>query len=468
MLTERPRYDPPVLRTQIAEVVWPAIAAGDGARILALHFQLAQSEWWPVEHLRAQQMRQLGALVRHALDTVPYYRGVLPRGIVDAAGRLDPARWEDVPILTRAAVQQAGSQLVSGFLPRDHGGVTTVKSSGSTGRPVVVSRTGVEALFWHAFTLRDHLWHRRDLSAKLAAIRSPLGDKPMPSGGLPLDGWGASTDLVYRTGPGAALSIMTDIPAQAEWLLREDPDYLLSYPTNVQALAEHFERHGLALPRLREVRTVSEMVTPEIRAACRRAWNVPVTDAYSTMETGHIALQCPEHEHYHVQAEGVLVEILDARGRPCAPGEVGRVVLTPLHNFATVLLRYEVGDFAEAGAACPCGRGLPVIARIMGRVRNLVVLPDGCRRWPKPRQSRLREIAPLGQMQVVQRSLERIELVYTAGRELLEPEKEALAAALAESLEHRFAVSFTRVPAIARGAGGKFEDFVCEVAPIAR
>ena len=77
---------------------------------------------------------------------------------------------------------------------------------------------------------------------------------------------------------------------------------------------------------------------------------------YSSQEVGYIALQCPENESYHIQAENVLVEILDDDGLPCEPGEVGRVVVTALHNLATPLLRYDIGDYAEVGSPCSCGR----------------------------------------------------------------------------------------------------------------
>jgi phenylacetate-CoA ligase len=52
-------------------------------------------------------------------------------------------------------------------------------------------------------------------------------------------------------------------------------------------------------------------------------------------------------------------------------------VVTPLHNFAMPLIRYAIGDYAEAGPPCACGRGLPVLARILGRARNLLTLPHG-------------------------------------------------------------------------------------------
>ena len=121
---------------------------------------------------------------------------------------------------------------------------------------------------------------------------------------------------------------------------------------------------------------------PELRAACRDLWGVPLHDVYSANELGYIALQCPESEQYHVMSECALVEVIDGDGRPCRPGETGRLVLSSLHNYAMPLLRYEIGDYAEVGDQCPCGRGLPLLNRIAGRERNMLVLPDGRQHWP--------------------------------------------------------------------------------------
>ena len=102
---------------------------------------------------------------------------------------------------------------------------------------------------------------------------------------------------------------------------------------------------------------------------------------YSAAEAGYLALQCPQQEHYHIQSESALVEVLDEAGNPCRPGETGTMVVTPLHNFAMPLIRYAIGDIAEVGAPCACGRGLPVLARLLGRVRQMLVLPSGARRY---------------------------------------------------------------------------------------
>ena len=65
-----------------------------------------------------------------------------------------------------------------------------------------------------------------------------------------------------------------------------------------------------------------------------------------------------------MQSETVLIEIVAADGRPSRPGDSGRIVATPLHNGAMPLIRLDTGLVGEVGPPCPCGRGLPVLARI--------------------------------------------------------------------------------------------------------
>jgi len=80
----------------------------------------------------------------------------------------------------------------------------------------------------------------------------------------------------------------------------------------------------------------------------------------------------------------------------------------------------------------------------------------------------VRSIAPVGQLQVVQRSLEAVEFRYTAPRDLSAAEEAAIIRMLVANLGHPFRVSFARMDAIPRSPGGKFEDFICEVPAPAR
>ncbi len=439
--------------SSVAGIEWPAIPTPAAASVLAMLYQLEYSQWWDPKTIQQAQLGQLQMLLRHACETVPFYRERIAAAGIDPYRRLDRETWARVPILSRREVQRG--DLKSRRTPAEHGRTYELQTSGSTGEPVRITGTALNNFLWRVLTLRDHAWHGRDYAGRLAAIRA-FGPETQPA---LRDGWGSATDGVYRTGPSGLLGMGLGVADQIRWLREFEPDYLLTMPSNLMALARYCAVHGVGLPRLREVRTVGETVTVELRQACREAWGVPLVDAYSSQEMGYIALQCPRHARYHVQSESVLVEILDDSDRPCAPGQIGRVVVTGLHSFAMPLVRYEVGDLAEAGEQCACGRGLPVINRILGRERNLLILPSGEQRWPLVGFMKYGEIAPVEQFKFIQHSTEEIEVLLVVARPLSEAEETALKTHMVASLDHPFRIRFTYLDAIPRGPGGKFEEF---------
>ena len=459
---------PLVPRSAIGGVVWPALPDAATARLLALMWQLDASQWWSAAQLRQQQQRQLAALVAHAATTVAHYEDAFRAAGWTPADGVDAAAWARLPLLTRQALIDGGPRLLSRAYPAAHGRVEEVATSRTSGEPVRVRASEVVSTLWMALTLRDHLWHRRDLSARLAAIRY-VADGALPPDGVRGQGWGPATVALAPDAPLSLLSVASTTEEQVAWLVREDPAYLLVYPTVLDAIVRRLAATGRRLPALREVRTISEALAPETRALCRDVLGVRVVDTYSAQEVGYIALECPDRapgeERYHVQAERVLVEVLAADGTPCAPGEVGRVVITDLHNFATPLVRYEIGDYAEVGAPCTCGRGLPVLARIVGRRRGMLVYPDGRTAWPLFTVA-CRTAARYRELQLVQdtASALRLRVVAEPGAALTDADRRALIAALHGSLGYPFGVTIEEVAQLARSPAGKLEEFVSLVA----
>lgn len=440
---------PWVPRSACAGVVWPAFADDASVRILSLQYQFEQTQWWPEERLRELQMAQFGNVFRHAMATVPYYR---ERFAPWAQGGMDWDRFRELPVSSRREIQLAGDAMHSSAPPAGHGPVISTQSSGSTGSPLITRGSAWTQLMWQALLLREHIWHRRDLGGKLAAIRSKTEDRSFPD-------WGPAT-AAFVTGPSVVRSLIIDIDEQLRWLESENPDYLLTFATNLRALAQRGIELGIRLPRLKQARTYGETLQPDTRDIVRRAWGVEIADSYSSEELGYIALQCPEHEHYHLQSESLIVEVLDADGRPCRPGAVGQVTVSTLQNFAMPLLRYASGDYAEVGESCACGRGLPVLKRIAGRQRNMLRRPDGVRYWPSFPIEAWRRAAPVLQLQLIQHALDHIEARLVMSRDFAGDERERLTAALQDCLGYPFRITLSRVDAIPRGAGQKYEDFV--------
>jgi phenylacetate-CoA ligase len=448
-------------RSAVSGVVWPGLPGPLDALFFALLAQLERSQWWSADELREHQFAQLRPLLAHAYQTVPFYRRRFEDAGVDPE-RITPESWASLPLLTRTDLQTAGDTLKSIQVPADHGTLSVKHSSGSTGMPVSVVVTALTHLFWTACNARDHLWHRHRLNDKLAAIRDTRGLHADYPDGATFRAWGEAPAILGASGPAAVLSIATPVSQQLEWLARQHADYLLTYPSNLAELIRLSVERQVALPTLRGVLSISEVLRPELREACRRAWGLPITDNYSANELGYLALQCPEHEHYHVQSEVALLEVLDDAGRPCAVGEVGNVVLTSLHNYAMPLIRYAIQDFAEVGPPCPCGRGLPVLRRVVGRSRNLLTLPNGEKCFPVFSELRFAEIAPVRQCQIVQRSREELELRLIVARELTPAEEEKMREVTCRYLG-KFRIVFAYPTEIPRGAGGKFEDFLSEI-----
>jgi phenylacetate-CoA ligase len=454
-MTDIPSVPPWPLVSSVPGIAWPAVPAAGAARVLAVLHQLERSQWLTPAELLARQLGQIDGVLRHANATVPWYRGRWA-GMYEPGAALTYDRFLRLPLLTRRDLQDGFAELHSSTIPAGHGTPQERRTSGSTGAPVRFLATALTGLYWNAFTLRDHLWQRRDLGRKLAVIRR---ESDLSSAA----NWGPATAGVVTTGPAIAHSIRTDVEHLLDWLVVEQPGYLFTYPSLVNDLAKLALARGVRIPGLIEVRTLAESVSADVRALCREAWDVAITDVYSASEPGYLALQCPDHEHYHVQSEGVLLEVLDDHGAPCGPGQTGRVVVTSLHNFAMPLVRYDIGDYAEVGAPCACGRGLPVLRRILGRVRNTLVTADGRRYWPAFGTRKLMEVAPIRQHQFVQKSFQLIEARLVIDTPLSADQEAQFRQRVLSQLPPDMQLQIVYRDRLERGAGGKFEDFVSEV-----
>jgi len=430
-------------------VVWPLVVQGFGATMEVLQAQLRETEWAAPDAIRTSQKQQLDLLAAHAYSNSRFWRARL-----DAAAFGLADNWfTRLPLLTRAEAKDA--DLCALPVPTDHGRLHQMMTSGSTGTPMAIQKTDLALLFWKAMTLRDSLWHRRDLSGKLAIIR--VGSKQSAS-----NTWGTAYEG-FATGPCVSFDARADVDAQLDWLQAQQPNVLLSHASNLRALALRSIERSISLPGLREARSFSEQLAHDLRDKVSEAWNVPLSDLYSANEVGYVALQCPDSGQYHIQAEDVLVEIIGDDGRFCGEGESGRVVVTSLHNFAMPLLRYDLGDYATVGGPCGCGRSLPTIGRILGRTRNMLRLPGGRTAFPGFPLKALTSMPTVREVKMIQHSLDEIELELVLERPLTSEEEVVLTNAVRRRLQHPFRVKLTPVPQITRGNNHKREDFECRV-----
>lgn len=452
-----------MLLSHLPYITWPSLPDPFHAQVISVLHQLEATQWWSAEQLQDHQFRQLTALLSHFNRSSAFFRPRLDAYKQRFARRLTPDTFRTIPLLTRADIHNAGDALFNTELPPGQYQWRESGSSGFSGPPVTIRKTEANEIFHAALNLREHVWQQRDFSGSFAAIRRFPAGVAMGPDGATAERWVACLE----TGPSQALnSAFTTLSEQIAWLQRTQPAYVFSYASLLQGLALGCERDGIGMPWLKGLLSFGEVLTPAQRADCQRVFGLAPTDAYSASEVGVIAIECPDVPAcLHVQSESALVEILDAQGCPCPVGVPGRVVVTDLHNLVTPMIRYEIGDLAEWGEPCRCGRGLPVLRRIVGRMLCLLRLPNGDTLIPDIERQELHRLAPIRAVQVIQRSFTRMEVRLAVDRVLTDKEQDAVSRAILHGLHDRdFALDFVLLDDIPRSEGGKFEAFRCEIA----
>ena len=426
--------------------------------LIELLKSLEHSEYLPLSRLQELQNRRLNNLVQHHKLHSPSFSDRLHANQLAQISPFNIEQLQRLTPLSRRDIQTAGANFNAKHVPPSHGGIGEVKTSGSTGEPVALMKTALNRLCWSAFTIRDHAWNKRRLEGRLSSIRANIDTY------VELPNWGLPVSQFFKTGPAQGIPITTPITKQLELLRHFQPDILLLYPNNLRALLELWSESSFTLPSLKHLKTIGETVPSELRERAREICNLEIEDNYSSQEAGPIAIQCKEGGQYHVMSEALIVEVLDNNNNPCDPGQVGRLVVTDLHNYAAPLIRYDIGDYAEQGDGCSCGRTLPTLRRVLGRERNLIRHRNGDRHWPLVGFHNFDKVAPVRQYQFIQHSFDEIEFRLQSDAPLSAQQKSALqeicAAALGKEFHFTITESRERLPS---NANGKFEEFVCKL-----
>ena len=373
-----------------ARVLFPAWEVGLHRRATLRRLAyLEATERLSLDELTAIQAGALTRLVRHAHANVPYYRRAFEEAGLGPAEVRTAADLVKLPILDRDVARDTVEGRTATAGPR----VEVKKStSGTMGRPLVLGYE-LDSEHWRqAMKLRGYGW---------AGYRPGHRSLHYWGGGPPPVG-GAKAPLPARL---RALKVKADralrrevyldcghrgvaeLDAAIEAIRRVRPEVILCYSQAGGDLARHVLASGRRDWGTIPVLCGAERLYPADRKALEAAFGPAVFETYGCRETMLIATECPAHAGLHTSMETLAVEVVvragpgDRHGRPARPGELGEVVVTDLTNLAMPFIRYANGDLAVAGApgTCACGRSLPRLAAVEGRVTETLVDGAGVR-----------------------------------------------------------------------------------------
>lgn len=332
---------------------------------------LAQSQWQPAETLAALQLRRLRALLAHAETHVPYYRRLLRAAGAEAGDFRSIDDLRRLPVLNREALRGHAAELVDERLDRAR--LLRNATGGSTGTPVTFYqdreywRVGF-ATMWRAWLL----FPGYDLGVRHVRFWGADRDQPHPL-------LRAAGRLLFNE---AFLNSFSATPAQLDRALdvieRTAPRLLIAYASSAELLARHARARGRRL-RIPSIVSSAETLTVEQRALLVDTFGSRVHDCYGCREVGAIGQECGVDGGLHVNVETQVVELepVDA----ASPDGPCRVLVTHLFNRAMPLIRYDLGDTVASGGLrterCGCGRSMPRMARVAGRVCDIIRTPRG-------------------------------------------------------------------------------------------
>ena len=347
------------------------------ASILEERNHLAFMSRAKTELIRAEQRRALGEIIRFASIQSSWWRGRLK----DATEALDSGADIDeivglLPVTTRRDLQDDFSRFgisIPGATKADY---KTISTSGSTGRMVQVEKYLPEMIrYTNAYTLFEVNLHKRKDSHDLMVISFKDGERDKKPVQKPLSfvGWrglSATRSAVERSN-GELL----------DELEHGKYGYVFSNANQIRLMAMEQLRNPRKV-KLKETQSWVDEVDKDLRELVKKAFGCRIIDRYSSEEFGAIAVQCPKHDHLHLIAPYLYMEVVDEEGNPVPEGELGRIQLTSLTNRAFPLFRYQLGDLVIAGPPCK-HVNWPTIEKVVGRVRDYITGPNGEQTLPR-------------------------------------------------------------------------------------
>jgi len=407
------------------------------------------------------QQVQLCNLLKHAVQRSDFWRsriGSRSRSEVDLAS---------LPILTRQDLrQQAASE---GPLLRRSDGISTddLATSGSSGVPVRFFISEFNSRYNLARSIAQYFIEGRDLSHNHTRVKQTVYLKD----GISVENhksWLGSLGLFIKTGTSKQINLSaftTDIDncrKLVEELTKDEIGYLLCNPKHVDVISSSFDLGFLKTAKTAMWIPFGEHLDNHLIDAFSNL-SIPIRGHYSAEEVGMIGAECRKMlGHYHVATSNVIVELVD-RSYDIEGVQVGKILVTHLHSYATPFIRYDIGDLACLHERCPCGHDGPTIYNLQGRFSRVLKHQDGRLSPLHVTGTDLAAIANFSEYRIRQTDFDRIVVEIGGRSELSTDEIAAITTFLKQRAGEEFSIEVKACPQIDWGESRKRPGFRCEV-----
>jgi phenylacetate-CoA ligase len=419
--------------------------------------ELEKTQFLPEDHLKEIQWKRLISILTHAHRNNPFYRKTFAESGISPSQIKSPEDLAKIPILTKDMIRRAGHDMISDGFDTDR--LLRSKTGGSTGISLEFFMTEACSELRNACALRHDRWTGWEIGEPFGAVwGNPVNDnsfrgflkKRLISPNIVLDTMKVSSESVKRF--------------SEEWK-EVRPTLLFGHSHSLYLLAGYVRELNLLHIRPRSIISTSMMLMKHERDLIEKVFETRVFDRYGCEEVSLIASECDRHEGMHMNIEHLYIEFIRENGSSAAPGEEGRIIVTDLMNMAMPFIRYQVGDYGVPSVRkCSCGRGLPLMDSIVGRTADFLVKRNGTRvAGVSLIENTLTSLPGIRQMQIIQKSVDRISLKISRSSEYNFKTEKLLREYFLDIFGNSTELEFQYVEAIPQEASGKYRFSICEV-----
>lgn len=352
------------------KIVVPLADRVKGRNIMKHLRELEKSQWYSPDQIEELQGERLRLIMQHCYDNVPYYHKIFRELNLKPSDIKTVEDLSKLPVLTKDIVRNNIDKLIA--KKKYASKLIESGSSGSTGEPLKYYITQESQDMSNAAAFRGWGW-----------AGFSTGDRIVNLAGCPYQMIGKSElskRIAYAITRHQFLQAFNldenTIHQYIEFIRKYKPKAIRGYSSSIYLLAKAMKKYGIQDIQPHTVITHGETLSWEMRQTIENQFGCKVFDGYGG-EGMLIAMQCGEHDGYHLTAENLVVEFIKQNEHVSA-GELGEIVLTDLTNYGMPFIRYKIGDAGKpSDDTCSCGRELPLMQSIEGRVPDMIITPGG-------------------------------------------------------------------------------------------
>ncbi len=391
----------PQIRRNIIEPLWAINAKSPFLNYWKL---LDKRQYLPEDTLLKDQWKKVKEIIQYAYVNNNYYKNVLDTYGVKPDDIQDRADIKKIPITTKKDIKKHCDKMISKGFKKES--LLKAKTGGSTGTPLELYRTEHCAHLKMAATRRSDIWSGWKPGEPIGAV---WGNPEYPTTFKEKLRDTLISPFIYldtmRLDKKAVLKF-------ADAWQKKKPTLLFGHSHSIYLLATFCEQLGVSKIRPKAIISTSMMLLSRERKAIEKVFGVKVFDRYGCEEVSLIASECEKHEGLHINIDHLFVEFIKPDGTAALPGEEGKIVVTDLLNKAMPMIRYKVEDVGiPSQRKCSCGRGLPLMKAVSGRIADFLIREDGSHVAGVSLIERtVTAIQGIVQMQIIQESIKLIQL----------------------------------------------------------